>query len=84
MLASYEIAHRIAKCNEPHTNTEELSLSAAVDMVNLMIGESAGFSTLALMKSKFRSKIHVGKEISSFIPLFEKMCGDQQAHPSQK
>jgi len=51
LLASYEIAHRIAKCNEPHTITEELSLPAAVDMVNLMICESAGFSALALMKS---------------------------------
>jgi len=46
----------------------------------------AGFSALAVMKSKYRSKIDVEKEmrvaVSSLIPRFEKMCGDQQAHPS--
>jgi hypothetical protein len=42
LLASYKVAHRIAKCKKPHTITEELILSAAVDMVNIMIGESAG------------------------------------------
>jgi len=42
-----------------------------------MIGESAGISALALMKSKCRSKINVEKEISSLIPRFEKVCGDQ-------
>jgi len=47
------------------------------------IGESAGFSAIALVKSKYRSKINVEKEIYSLIPGFEKMCGDQQAHPSQ-
>jgi len=46
-------------------------------MVNLMIGESAGFSELALMKFKYRSKVNVEKEISSLIPWFEKMFGDQ-------
>jgi len=45
----------------PVTIAEELILPTAVDMVNLMIGESAGFSALALspMKSKYRSKINV-------------------------
>ena len=83
-LASNKVAHRIAKCKEPHTIAEELILPAAVDMVNLMIGESAGVSAFALMKSKYRSKINVEKEISSLIPRFENMCGDQQAHPSHK
>jgi len=54
LLASYEIY--ITQNREmqwaPYTITEELSLPAAVDMVNLMIGESAGFSALALVKSR--------------------------------
>jgi hypothetical protein len=41
LLASYKVAHRIAKCKKPHTITEEFILPAAVDMVNIMIGESA-------------------------------------------
>ena len=61
-----------------------LILPAAVDMINLIIGESAGFSALTLRKSRYRSKINVEKEISSLIQRFEKMCGDQQAHPSHK
>jgi len=39
-------------------------------MVNLMIGESAGFSAFGLKKSKYSSKINVEKEISSLIPQF--------------
>ena len=66
-----------------HLIAKELIPPAAVDIANLMIGGSAGFSTLALMISKCHSKIKVEKEISSLIPRFEKMCGDQQAHPSQ-
>jgi len=46
-----------------HTiHTEELILSAAVVMVNLMMidnDESAGFSTVARMKSKYCPKINV-------------------------
>ena len=53
---------------------EELILPAALDIVNLMIGETAGFSALALMESKYRLKINVEKEISSLILQFEKMC----------
>jgi len=51
LLESYKVAHRIAKCKEPHTIAEELILPAAVDMVNFMTGESARCSALALMKS---------------------------------
>jgi hypothetical protein len=42
MLISYKVAHRIAKCKRPHTIAEELILPAAVDMVNIVIGESGG------------------------------------------
>jgi len=71
LLASYKVAHRIMKCKEPCTIAEELNRpAAAVDMVNLMIGEAAGFSALALMKSKYRSKINGEKEISSLISLY--------------
>ncbi|XP_046145958.1 SCAN domain-containing protein 3-like [Osmia bicornis bicornis] len=42
LLASYKVAYRIAKCKKPHTIAEELILPAAVDMVTIMVGESAG------------------------------------------
>jgi hypothetical protein len=46
----------------------------------------AGFSAAAVMTSEHRAKINVQKEmrvaVSSLIPRFEKMCGDQQVHPS--
>jgi hypothetical protein len=42
LLASYKVAHRLVKCKKPHTIAEELIIPAAVDMVNIMIGESAG------------------------------------------
>jgi hypothetical protein len=42
LLASYKVAYGIAKCKKPHAIAEELILSAAVDMVSIMIGESAG------------------------------------------
>jgi hypothetical protein len=46
----------------------------------------AGFLAVAVIQSKYRVKINVEKEIrvavSSLIPRFEKMCGDQQAHQS--
>jgi hypothetical protein len=42
LLASYKAAHRIAKCKKPHTIAEELILPAVVDMMNIMVGESAG------------------------------------------
>ena len=84
MIASYKVAHRIANCKKPRTIADDLILPAAVDMVNIIIGESARFSTLARMKSKYDSKINVEEEISSVIPGFEKMCGDEQAYPSHK
>jgi len=87
MLASYKVAHRIAKCKdykEPHTITEELILPVAVDMVNIMIGESASFSALARLKSKYHSKINVEKEISSLIHDLRKCSAINRAriHPT--
>jgi hypothetical protein len=46
----------------------------------------AWLSAVAVIKSKYRAKIDVEKgmrvAVSSLIPRFENMCGDQQAHPS--
>lgn len=43
----------------------------------------AGFSAVAVIKSKYRSKINVEKEmrvvVSILIPRFEKLCSDLQA-----
>jgi hypothetical protein len=46
------------------------------------------FSAVAAIKSKYRAKINVEKEmtrvaVSGLIPRFEKVRGDQQAHPSK-
>src|SRR6218665_1259915 len=74
LLASYKVAHRIAKCKESHT-ISELIPSIAVDMGNLIIGESAELSALALMKSKYRLKINVEKKTFILIQRIEKTCG---------
>jgi hypothetical protein len=46
----------------------------------------AGFSAVAVIKSKYRAKINVEKEmrvaVSNLILQFETMCSDLQAHPS--
>jgi len=42
LLASYKVAYRVARCKEPQTIIEELILSTAVVVVNIMVGESAG------------------------------------------
>ena len=39
LLASYQVAHRIAKCKKPHSIAEELILPAAIDLATTMIGE---------------------------------------------
>ncbi|KAJ1199130.1 hypothetical protein NDU88_002968 [Pleurodeles waltl] len=46
----------------------------------------AGFSAVAVIKSKYRAKIHLEKEmrvaISKITPRFEELCKEKQAHPS--
>lgn len=46
----------------------------------------AGFSAVAVIKSKYRAKINVEQEmrvaVSSLIQRFEKIFSEQQAHPS--
>jgi hypothetical protein len=55
LLASYNMAYRVAKCQKPRSIVEELILLAAVDMVNIMVGESAG---RLLLKVAFTQKYH--------------------------
>ena len=40
-LASFKVAYRMAKCKKLHTIAEELVLPAALDLVSIIIGESA-------------------------------------------
>jgi hypothetical protein len=68
LLASYKVAHRIAKCKKPHTIAEELIIPAAVDMVNIMIGESAG---------KLLSNMPLSNTTSRRIQLIEEDLSDQ-------
>jgi hypothetical protein len=42
LLPSYKTAYRAANCKKPHSVKEELILSTAVDMANVLFGESAG------------------------------------------
>ncbi|KFM58755.1 hypothetical protein X975_21296, partial [Stegodyphus mimosarum] len=43
--ASYEVTYRIVKFKKPYTIAEHLILPVAVDMVNIMAGESAVFKS---------------------------------------
>lgn len=60
LIASYKIAFRIAKGKKPHTIAEELILPTALDMVNIMIGESAGkiLSKVPLSNNTISRRIH--------------------------
>jgi hypothetical protein len=67
LLASYKVAHRIAKCKKPHTIAEELILPAAVDMANIMIGESAGklLSKVPLSNNTISRRIqHIAEDLN--------------------
>ncbi|XP_060846219.1 zinc finger BED domain-containing protein 5-like [Rhopalosiphum padi] len=60
LIASYKVSYRIAKCKKPHTIAEELILPAAIDMVNIMVGESAGklLSKVPLSNNTVSRRIH--------------------------
>jgi hypothetical protein len=67
LLASYKVAHRIA---------EELILPAAVDMVNITIGESAGklLSKVPLSNNTISRRIqHIAEDLND--QLIEKLKG---------
>jgi hypothetical protein len=70
LLVSYKAAHRIAKCKKPHTIAEELILSAAVDMVNIMIVESAGklLSKVSLSNNTISRRIqHIAEDLNDYL-----------------
>ena len=50
-LASFKIAHKIVKCERPHTIAEELVLPAALDLVSTMIGEPVAQTLKAVLLS---------------------------------
>lgn len=54
------MSYRIAKCKKPHTIGEQLILPAAIDMVNIMVGESAEklFSKVLLSNNTVSRRIH--------------------------
>lgn len=60
LLASYKVAYRVAKCKKPHTIAEELILPAALDMVSVMIGESAAkeIKNIPLSNNTISRRIH--------------------------
>ncbi|XP_063786065.1 protein FAM200A-like [Pseudophryne corroboree] len=76
LLASYKVAHRIAMCKKPHTIAEELILPAAVDMVNILVGESAGklLSKVPLSNNTISRRIqHMAEDLND--QFIEKMKG---------
>ncbi|GBP96300.1 Protein FAM200A [Eumeta japonica] len=60
LLASFQVAYRVAKCKKPHTIAEELILPAALDMVNIMVEQSAGklISTVPLSNNTINQRNH--------------------------
>ncbi|XP_075042389.1 SCAN domain-containing protein 3-like [Mixophyes fleayi] len=80
LLASYKVAYRVAKYKKPHTIAEELILPAAVDMVTIMVGESAGklLSKVPLSNNTMSRRIqHMAEDLND--QLIEKMKGKEFA-----
>jgi hypothetical protein len=68
----------VPKCKKPHTIAEELILPAALDMVNIMVGESAGklISTVPLSNNTISRRIHhIAEDLND--QLIEKMKGKE-------
>ncbi|KAJ1108889.1 hypothetical protein NDU88_006259 [Pleurodeles waltl] len=63
----------------------KISLRVLIPFATSYLRE-AGFSAVAVIKSKYRAKIHLEKEmrvaISKITPRFEELCKEKQAHPS--
>lgn len=76
LLASFKVAHRIAKCKKPHTIAEELILPAAIDIVSVMIGDSAAkeIKNVPLSNNTISRRIHdIADDINEQI--VEKLSG---------
>lgn len=75
-----------ASVNKEYPFVSEIALKLLIPFATTYLCES-GFSTLAAMKSKYRSRLEVTKELrvalSELTPRFGKLCADKkQAHPS--
>jgi hypothetical protein len=59
LLTTYNLAYGVAKCKKTRSILEELILPAAVEMVNIMVGECAGrlLSNLPLYNNTINSTI---------------------------
>jgi hypothetical protein len=67
LLAPYKVAHRITTCKKPNTIAEELIIPAAVDAVNIMIGEAAGklLSKVPLSNNTISHRIqHIAEDLN--------------------
>lgn len=80
LIASFSVAYRVTKCKIPHNIVEELFLPAALDMDNIMMGESAGKLITKILLSNniiIRRILHIAENLCD--QLIEKMKGTQFA-----
>jgi hypothetical protein len=73
LLASNKVAYRVAKCKKTHTIAEKLILPSAVDMVTIMVGDSAAKQLLnvPLSNNTITHRIYVSEDIND--QLIEKL-----------
>lgn len=71
--------------SEEYNTLSSKALQVLLPFVTSYLCET-GFSALAAMKSKYRARLVVEKELrvalSSMTPRFDKLCANKQAHPS--
>lgn len=71
--------------NEAYNTLTSKVIQVLLPFVTSYLCET-GFSALAAMKSKYRARLVVEKELrvalSSMTPRFDKLCDNKQAHPS--